>query len=623
MILYSIIEYIAAYNYSGLLIVNKLKFCLMSITRVFDLLERYEKEFPDKTDVFGVKRNKKWINFSAKDYITISHNISYGLLSLGIKKGDKIATISSNQPEWNFVDMGISMAGAVHVPLFTSLSSEDYRYILKHSEARLIFVSDASLYKVIRQAIGQEKADEMVYSFDTIENVRNLKDIIKIGEQSVVYYKDELEQIKNSIIEDDFASLIYTSGTTGEPKGVMLSHKNLVQNFLAAAGIFKMGPQDKYLSILPLCHVGGRLGNYQTQYSGSSLYYAENMGTIAANMKELKPDGFDAVPRILEKVYDNVIAQGKKLKGIKRVMFFWAVDLGLKYKQESRSSWWYKKRLKIADKLIFSKWREALGGKIRLVGCGGAALQPRLERIFWACGIKILNMYGLTETSPIITINRQDGEDLKLGTVGALIDGVQLKIADDGEILCKGHNVMLGYYKNKELTEQALDKDGWFHTGDVGHSDEGRFLVVTDRKKEIFKLSSGKFIAPQKLETKIKESLCVDQVMVVGESEKFASAIISPNIPFIKEWCTKNNLEFTSKEEIINKPEIYALIQEDIKLFNKSFSKSERLLRFKLVPDEWSPNTGELSPTLKLRRRYISEKYKPLIDQIYGKQSDN
>lgn len=476
----------------------------MSVTRVFDLLERYEQKFPDKTDVFGVKRNKKWINFSAKDYISISHNISYGLLSLGIKKGDKIATISSNQPEWNFVDMGISMAGAVHVPLFTSLSSEDYRYILKHSEARLIFVTDISLYKVIRQAIGQEKADEMVYSFDAIENVRNLKDIINIGEQSVVYYKDELEQIKNSIVEDDFASLIYTSGTTGEPKGVMLSHKNLVQNFLAAAGIFKMGPQDKYLSILPLCHVGGRLGNYQTQYSGSSLYYAENMGTIAANMKELKPDGFDAVPRILEKVYDNVIAQGKKLKGIKRVMFFWAVDLGLKYKQESRSSWWYKKRLKIADKLIFSKWREALGGKIRLVGCGGAALQPRLERIFWACGIKILNMYGLTETSPIITINRQDGEDLKLGTVGALIDGVQLKIADDGEILCKGHNVMLGYYKNKELTEQALDKDGWFHTGDVGHIDEGRFLVVTDRKRKSLSFHRVNLLLHRNLKLRLK-----------------------------------------------------------------------------------------------------------------------
>ncbi|MBP7507666.1 MAG: long-chain fatty acid--CoA ligase [Prolixibacteraceae bacterium] len=513
------------------------------------------------------------------------------------------------------------MIGAIHVPVFTSLSSDEYRHIVNHSEAKFIFVSDRSLYNVVRLAIGQKIADEIIYSFDEIQNVRNLKEIINEGEQVAEKYKDELEQIKNSITEEDFLTLIYTSGTTGESKGVMLSHKNLVQNFLAAADIFKMGPQDKYLSILPLCHVGGRLGNYQTQYSGSSLYYAENMGTIASNMKELKPMGFDAVPRILEKVYDNVIAQGKKLKGIKKTIFFWAVDLGLKYKQESRSSWWYKQRLKIADKLIFSKWRDALGGNVRLVGCGGAALQPRLERIFWACGIKVLNMYGLTETSPIITINRQDDPDLKLGTVGALIKGVELKIAEDGEILCKGHNVMIGYYKNKELTGQAIDSDGWFHTGDVGYMDEGRFLVITDRKKEIFKLSSGKFIAPQKLENKIKESQCVDQVMVVGESEKFASAIISPNIPFIKEWCEKNNHVFTSKEEIVQKPEMYALIQEDIKQFNKSFSKAERILRFKLVLDEWSPNTGELSPTLKLRRRYITEKYKVLIDQIYGKQT--
>lgn len=593
----------------------------MSTTRIFDLLDRYKEKFPDKEDVFGVKRNGKWINYSAKDYISISHNISYGLLSLGVKRGDKIVTVSSNRPEWNFVDMGISMIGAIHVPIFTSLSSDEYRHIVNHSEAKFIFVSDRSLYNVVRLAIGQKIADEIIYSFDEIQNVRNLKEIINEGEQVAEKYKDELEQIKNSITEEDFLTLIYTSGTTGESKGVMLSHKNLVQNFLAAADIFKMGPQDKYLSILPLCHVGGRLGNYQTQYSGSSLYYAENMGTIASNMKELKPMGFDAVPRILEKVYDNVIAQGKKLKGIKKTIFFWAVDLGLKFKQESRSSWWYKQRLKIADKLIFSKWRDALGGNVRLVGCGGAALQPRLERIFWACGIKVLNMYGLTETSPIITINRQDDPDLKLGTVGALIKGVELKIAEDGEILCKGHNVMIGYYKNKELTDQALDSDGWFHTGDVGYLDEGRFLVITDRKKEIFKLSSGKFIAPQKLENKIKESQCVDQVMVVGESEKFASAIISPNIPFIKEWCEKNNHVFTSKEEIVQKPEMYALIQEDIKQFNKSFSKAERILRFKLVPDEWSPNTGELSPTLKLRRRYITEKYKVLIDQIYGKQT--
>ncbi|MBN1116121.1 MAG: long-chain fatty acid--CoA ligase [Bacteroidales bacterium] len=593
----------------------------MSVTRVFDLLDRYENNFADKTDVFGVKRNGKWINYSAKDYIDISHKISYGLLSLGINKGDKIATISSNRPEWNFVDMAILMAGAVHVPLFTSLSSEDYQYILEHCEAKLVFVSDLCLYNLVREAIGQEHADKLVYSFDEIENVKNLEEIVKAGEQGAVYYKEELEATKKSIVEADFATLIYTSGTTGESKGVMLSHKNLVQNFLAATQVFKLGPDDKYLSILPLCHVGGRMGNYQTQYSGSSLYYAENMGTIAANMKELAPNGFDAVPRILEKVFDNVIAKGKKLKGMKKFIFFWAVKLGLKYKQNSQSSWWYKKRLKLADRLIFSKWREALGNNIRLVGCGGAALQPRLERVFWASGIKVLNMYGLTETSPIITINRQEEPDLKLGSVGALIDGVELKIADDGEILCRGHNVMLGYYKNEELTKQVFDEEGWFHTGDVGYLDEGKFLVITDRKKEIFKLSSGKFIAPQIIENKIKESLCVDQVMVVGECEKFASAIISPNIAYIKEWCAQNNLKYTSKEEIIQKPEIYTLIQEDIKQCNKNLAKPERILRFRLVSDEWSPNSGELSPTLKLRRRFITEKYQDLIDQIYAKQA--
>ena len=592
----------------------------MSLTRVFDLLGNYEEKFPDKEDVFGVKRNGKWIKYSTKDYIKISHNISYGLLSLGLQKGDKIASISSNQPEWNFVDMAISMAGMVHVPLFTSLSSEEYRHILSHSEAKLLFVSDKSLFNIIKEALGQEKAHEMVWSFDEIDHVKNLKEIIDSGEKSVVYYKDELEKIKSSIKEDDFATLIYTSGTTGESKGVMLSHKNLVQNFLAAAKVFKLGPQDKYLSILPLCHVGGRMGNYQTQFSGSSLFYAENMGAIASNMKEIKCDGFDAVPRILEKVFDNIITKGKKLKGFKKILFFWAVDLGLNYKTDSKSSWWYKVRLKIADKLIFSKWREALGGKVRIVGCGGAALQARIERIFWACGIKILNMYGLTETSPIISINRYDEPDLKLGTVGKLIDGVQVKIADDGEILCKGHNVMLGYYKNEALTRQVFDEDGWFQTGDVGYLDDEGFLIVNDRKKEIFKLSSGKFIAPQILENKMKESLCIDQLMVIGECEKFASAIISPDMSFIREWCIQNGLTYSSREDAIRKSEIYNLIQNEIKLFNKNFSKAERILRFKLVADEWSPNTGELSPTLKLRRRFITDKYMDLIDQIYARQ---
>lgn len=593
----------------------------MNVSRVFDLLERYKQNFPAKQDAFGVKINGEWIKYSTAEYIELAHQISYGLLSLGIKKGDKIATISTNRPEWNFVDMGILMIGAVHLPIFTSLSTEEYEFILNHSDSKLIFVSDKALYNKIAKANLKENKAEIIYSFDPLENVNNWKDILKKGKDSAVFFGEELSKIKASINENDFATLIYTSGTTGTSKGVMLSHKNLVQNFIAASGVFKLGINDKYLNILPLCHVGGRMGNYQTQYSGSSLYYAENMATIAANMKEIQPVGFDAVPRILEKVFDNVIAKGNKLQGIKKIIFFWAVKLGLKYKQENKSSWWYKKRLKVADKIIFSKWREALGGKIRIVGCGGAALQPRLERIFWAAGIKILNMYGLTETSPIITINRQYEPDLKLGTVGSLIDGVQIKFKDDGEILCKGHNVMLGYYKNPELSKQVFDEEGWFHTGDIGFLDEGKFLMITDRKKEIFKLSSGKFIAPQVLENKIKESTSIEQVMVIGEQEKFASALILPDFDIVKDWCTKNNLKFDSHHDIIQMPEVYALIKNDIMVFNKFTSKSEQILRFKLVADDWSPNSGELSPTLKLKRKNISKKYGELINQIYSKQA--
>ncbi len=362
---------------------------------------------------------------------------------------------------------------------------------------------------------------------------------------------------------DDPASLIYTSGTTGRAKGVMLSHRNLVQNFLAAAEVFKIAPGDKFLSILPLCHVGGRMGNYQTQYSGTAIYYAENMGTIAANLKEIEASGFDAVPRILEKVYDNVIAKGKALKGMKKKIFFWAVGLGLKYKPFGQKSWFYYSKLRIANKLIFSKWREALGGKVKLVGCGGASLQARHERIFWAAGLKILNMYGLTETSPIITINRQEQPLCRLGSVGALIDGVEMKIADDGEILCRGHNVMMGYYKDKELTSQAIDEEGWFHTGDVGHIEDGTFLMVTDRKKDIFKLSNGKFVAPQIIENKLKESPFIDQVMVTGEHQKFASALLVPDFNYLKNWCIDNGL-YNNEEisELICLPVIQEVFSE-------------------------------------------------------------
>jgi len=399
----------------------------------------------------------------------------------------------------------------------------------------------------------------------------------------------------------------------------MLSHTNLVRNFLAASDIFDLKPEQKYLSILPLCHVGGRMGNFQTQYSGSSIYYAENMGTIAADMRDIKPHGFDAVPRILEKIFDTILTKGKKLTGIKKTIFFWAVKIGLKYKPPGESSWFYRVRLSIADKLIFSKWRDAIGGNIELVGCGGAALQPRVERIFWAAGIKVLNMYGLTETSPVITINRKSKPELRLGSVGSLIEGVDIKIADDGEILCKGHNVMMGYYKNPELTEKAFTKDGWFCTGDIGRIEDDKFLYVTDRKKEIFKLSSGKFIVPQVIENKFKESLFIEQIMVIGEHEKFASALIAPDYLFVKEWCDANNISGDNNAELINNSQLVHAFKKEVQKYNETISDFEKINRFRLVSDVWSPATGELSPTLKMKRKFITEKYQDLIDQIYIK----
>jgi long-chain acyl-CoA synthetase len=428
-----------------------------------------------------------------------------------------------------------------------------------------------------------------------------------------------VEKVMQQIGSEELATLIYTSGTTGKPKGVMLSHKNLVSNFLSAASVFNLNPEHKYLSILPLCHVGGRMGNYQTQYSGSSIYYAENMGTIAVNMAEIKPDGFDAVPRVLEKFYDVIISKGKNLKGVKKSLFFRAVKLGLRYQPFGQNGWLYEKKLKIADKLIFSKWRAALGGNVKIVGCGGASLQPRLEKVFWAAGIKIINMYGLTETSPIITINRTERGKVKLGSVGIVIEGVSIKIADDGEILCKGPNVMMGYYNDPDLTRAAFDDEGWFRTGDIGHIEEGKFLMVTDRKKEIFKLSNGKFIAPQVIENIFKESPVIDQIMVIGEHEKFASALISPNFKFFDTWKSDKKIDFNSNEELIHLHKVQTLFSTEVDKFNKRLSPPERINRFRLVKDEWSPVTGELSPTLKLRRHFIQEKYKSLVNQVYMK----
>jgi long-chain acyl-CoA synthetase len=511
------------------------------------------------------------------------------------------------------------MLGIIHVPVFTSLNKTEYEYIIKASGAKMIIISDKKLFRCISPAIVDGGFSGSIYTFDVVDGAACWLEIINKGKCGSGKTMQEIENVKNQISPDDCATLIYTSGTTGKAKGVMLSHKNLVSNFISAAAVFNLKSTDKYLSILPLCHVGGRLGNYQTQYSGTSIYYAENMGSIAANMQEVKPDGFDAVPRVLEKFYDVIISKGKKLSGIKKILFFWAVNLGLKYKPFGENGWFYEKKLSIADKLIFSKWRTALGSNVRICGCGGASLQPRLERIFWAAGIKIINMYGLTETSPIITINRTFKGGVKLGSVGTVIEGVEVKIAEDGEILCKGPNVMLGYYNDPALTKSVFDDDGWFHTGDIGYLEENKFLMVTDRKKEIFKLSNGKFIAPQLIENIFKESIFIDQIMIVGEHEKFASALISPDFKYFNEWRVANKVTFSDIGEMIRFPEIISIFSSEIERINNRLSPPERINRFRLVPDEWSPATGELSPTLKLRRHYISSKYKDILDQIYMK----
>jgi long-chain acyl-CoA synthetase len=590
-------------------------------TRTFDLLDRALNLFPGN-NALAEKIDGQWKFYTWEQYNEIAHQFAYGLLELGLKKGDKVVTVTNNRPQWNFMDMGMAMAGIVHVPVYTSMNANEYGYILKHSDAKMLVVADQKLHDLIHPISSTIKSVEYYLTIEQIQGAKGWLEVVGKGQAAGEEIRQKVEETKKEILPGDLVSLIYTSGTTGVSKGVMLSHENLIKNALAAASVFQLSPEDRYLSIIPVCHVGGRMASYQTQYAGACIYFAENMGTIAANLREIKATGFDAVPRILEKIYDNVIAKGRSLTGMKKRMFFWAVKLGLRYEPHGRKSWFYYKKLAIADKLIFSKWREALGGEARLVGCGGASLQPRLERIFWASGLKIINMYGLTETSPIITINRLEKSGCKLGSVGSLIDGVELKIAEDGEVLCKGHNVMLGYYKDEVLTKEVIDEEGWFHTGDVGHLEEGKFLQITDRKKEIFKLSSGKFVAPQPIENRMKESAFIDQVMVVGEHEKFASALLVPDFKYLKEWCLSRQLSACDKpDEIICLPEVIAAYNEEVARINKSLSDWERINRFRIVTDEWSPVSGELSASLKLKRKVVMDKYPELLDSIYRKQA--
>ncbi len=589
----------------------------MEFTRTFDLLTRIKELYPEKSDALAGKENGKWILYSTEDYINHCNWVSYALLSMGIKKGDKVAIISNNRPEWIFTDLGISQIGAISVPVYPTISADEYAYILGHAEPKIVFVSDNSLFEKVRPIVDSSPGIFEIFSYNKLNGARHFSELIKKGKESVHIYAAELDRIKASINASDLVTIIYTSGTTGYPKGVMLRHSNLVSNFMETSLVHPLGSEARVLSFLPLSHILERMLTYHFHYKGMSIYYAENMGTIVDNLKEVNPEIFATVPRLLERIYDKIISKGKDLTGIKRRIFFWSVKLGLRYELNGKNGLLYAGKLWLANKLVFSKWREALGGNIRIIVSGGAALQPRLARIFWAANITVIEGYGLTETSPVIAVNNLITREVMFGTVGPILKDIEVRIADDGEILSKGPNLMAGYYREPQLTEESIDPDGWFHTGDVGEIIDGKYLRITDRKKEIFKLSSGKYIAPQVIENKLKESMFIEQVMVIGENQKFASAIIVPDFIYLHNWASIHHVSFTNNNDLAGNPVVFARFQKEVNELNQLLGDHEKIKRFRIVPDEWNMLTGELSPTLKLKRNVLYEKYKTLINEIF------
>ncbi|MDX9695129.1 MAG: long-chain fatty acid--CoA ligase [Bacteroidales bacterium] len=596
----------------------------MEITRTFDLLERYKKTY-QMEDALAGKQDGVWVKYSSLDYINFANYVSCGLLSLGYKKGDKIATILNSRPEWNFIDMGLAQLGIIHVPIYPTIGTEEYDYILRHSEVKAVFIANKLIWNKIKPVVSDVSSIKSVYSLSEIEELTPWNIVIEAGKENYDQFIGQVELIKAEIKPDEMMSIIYTSGTTGNPKGVMLSHNNIVTNFRSTSKAHALGFGHRTLSFLPLCHIYERMMNYHFQYKGIAIYYAENLGTITTDIKDVKPHIFNTVPRLLEKVYDGIIGKGKNLPYVKKQIFFWAVNLGLKFQLNRKYKFFYNLKLKIARKLVFSKWKEALGGEDLIIVSGGAALQERLERIFWAAGIDVIEGYGLTETSPVIAVNFHTPRICKFGTVGKVIENVQVKIDEDGEILCKGPNVMLGYYKEPDLTNEVIDTDGWFHTGDIGFIDDEGFLKITDRKKEMFKTSAGKYISPQVIENKLKESFFIEQLMVIGENEKFASALISPNFQFLHDWCSKHKVQYRDNMELVQLPEVIARYQKEVNKFNAVLGEHEKIKRFRLVCEEWSAQTGELSQTQKLKRNVVYEKYKDIIAEIYqhDKKSKN
>lgn len=586
------------------------------VGRTFDLLTKLVENHPYKNDILSVKTKNDWVYYSVSEYNSLSHKLAYALLAKGYTKGDKVITICSNRPEWNIIDMGSNLASLIHIPVYPTLSLEDFKYIFEHSEAKLIFVGSNSIYDKLRPIIESLETKPQIALMDNSDTIECIRNYYDLGDKSKVDYESIVEDIKNSTSPNDIATIIYTSGTTGTPKGVMLSHNNLMFNSYAHAVKQTVNSNQRMLSFLPLCHIYERSMNYEYQYLGISIYYAESLGTIARDLSDCQAHGFCAVPRVLEMMYNKLESAGKNLFGIKKLIYFWAWTFGNNFDNYNKNPF-YLLRLRIADKLVYSKWRENLGGNKMLVVSGGSSIQAKIVRLFNAAQLHIFEGYGMTEASPVISVNSPVQGFNIIGSVGKPIEGTELKLADDGEILTKGPHVMLGYYKDEKSTKNIIDDDGWLHTGDIGEFIKGGYLKITDRKKEIFKLSAGKYIAPQVIENLLRESSYISNCIVIGENEKFASAIITLDFERVHFWAAKHNISYENNNELIKSPKLLAKIHSIIENANKKLAPHEHIKRERIISDYWDINNKMLSQTLKLKRANIMDKYQNIITEIY------
>lgn len=589
--------------------------------RLFDCLAWHLEREPLEVMLSG-KESGQWKTYSTKDVAATVNKLSAGLLSLGIGPNDmtvegrdKVAIICRNRPEWLMLDLAVQQIGAILVPVYPTINVNELEFVLNDAQVKIAFVNDEDLFLKVLSLKDRLPSLKEIY---TIEHAPNAKHWKEVSDKATPELIDRIKPIADTIAYEDVATILYTSGTTGTPKGVMLTHRNILSNVVACLPCFPPGQNMKALSFLPLNHIFEKMVSYLYLFKGTSIYYAESLETIGDNLKEVKPDMFTTVPRLLEKVYDKIMQKGSELTGIKKKLFFWAHGLAEKFEINANQGFWYKLQLKLANKLIFSKWREALGNNLKCIITGGAACQVRLIRIFTAAEIIIMEGYGLTETSPVISVNRYQEKDRMFGTTGPLINEVEVKIAEDGEILCKGSNVMLGYYKRPDLTAEVVTSDGWFHTGDIGMMVNNKFLKITDRKKELFKTSGGKYVAPLPVENKLKESPFIEQVMIVGPERKFVGALIIPSFPNLRDWARQNNIHDGSNEELLRNEKVQLLYKDIIESFNKYFNHVEQIKKFELLPNEWSIDTGEMTPKLSMKRKVITEKYKETIERIYA-----